>query len=518
MSSTSQSLWQQGNLLLDPIYSRFLILVSTFGLVFIIKHLIFGLTTSPKNPPPSPKRLPIIGNLHQLALPLHHSLFSLSKQYGPLLMLHLGRTPVVVISSADAAQEVMKTQDLTFASRYEFEINKKLLYAPKDVVTAPYGVYWRQMKTIFMVKLLSNKRVQTYRVVREKWTTMLMEKIERSSLTELNVSNLLSRIIFDIVCELVFGKSKKLDEETAEKFNKFLGELMKIVGGFDLGEVIPWLAWVSRVSGKDSRVERVAKEMDRILEDVIQERMHQDEDRTAKHFDDEDFVNTLLKIQKEEGSGTLIDRECVKAFLLETFAAGTDTTATLLEWEMSVLLQHPRVMKRLQDEIRGIAKGKPRITEEDLEKSKYLKAVVKETLRLHPPIPMPIPREARQDAKVMGYDVAAKTMVIANLWAIGRDPKAWENPDEFRPERFLDSSIDFKGNDFQFIPFGAGRRGCPGISFATAINEIVLANLVNKFDWELPKGMRMEDLDMTESNDFTIRRKTPLLAVAIPHS
>jgi cytochrome P450 len=200
------------------------------------------------------------------------------------------------------------------------------------------------------------------------------------------------------------------------------------------------------------------------------------------------------------------------------FAVGTDTTHTALEWTMTELLKHPEVMKKAQDEIRRITGSKISVTQDDVEKTLYLKAVIKESLRLHPPIPTLIPRESTKDVKVQGYDILAKTRVIINAWAIGRDPSSWENPDEFRPERFLEGAIDFKGNDFQFILFGAGRRGCPGTTFASSVIEITLASLLHKFNWALPGGAKPEDLDITEAPGLAIHRKFPLVVIATPHS
>lgn len=176
-------------------------------------------------------------------------------------------------------------------------------------------------------------------------------------------------------------------------------------------------------------------------------------------------------------------------------------------------------MKKVQNELRLICTNKSDIiAQDDCEKMPYLKAVIKETLRIHPPIPLLVPREARNDVSIMGYDIVAKTMVIVNAWAIGRDPTIWDEPYEFRPERFLNSAVDIRGHDFQLIPFGAGRRSCPGISFAMVTNELALANLLDKFDWELPKGMKGEILDMTETTGLTIHKKEHLLAVATPYS
>lgn len=198
------------------------------------------------------------------------------------------------------------------------------------------------------------------------------------------------------------------------------------------------------------------------------------------------------------------------------FAAGTDTTYTVLEWAMSELLKHPEVMKKLQNEVREKAGEKEYINEDDLEKMLYLKAVMKETLRLHPPIPLLVPRESTQDIKLKSYQIKARTRVMINAWAIGRDPEVWEDAEEFRPERFLNNPIDFKGHDFMLIPFGAGRRGCPGVLFAMAVSEMAIANVAGKFKWTLPGGVDNKDLDMTEVSGLSIHRKFPLIAMASP--
>lgn len=197
------------------------------------------------------------------------------------------------------------------------------------------------------------------------------------------------------------------------------------------------------------------------------------------------------------------------------FVGGTDTTYTSLEWAISELIKHPRVMKKLQQEVREIAQGRPKITEKDLENLQhpYLKAVMKETMRLHTPLPLLVPRESTQDVKLMGYDIAAGTQVLINVWMIGRDPAIWEEPEDFKPERFLTTDIDYKGLHFELLPFGAGRRGCPGIQFAMALSKLALANLVYNFNFKIPQG-RGEDLEMSESIGLTVHRKNPLLVVA----
>ena len=202
----------------------------------------------------------------------------------------------------------------------------------------------------------------------------------------------------------------------------------------------------------------------------------------------------------------------------DMYAGGTDTTSTTLEWTMTELIRNPTTMKTLQNEVREVVGSKVEIDEKDLEKMLYLKAVTNESLRLHPPIPLLVPRELTQDTKVLGYDIISGTRVLINAWAIARDSLLWEKPEQFYPERFLETNIDYKGLYFELIPFGAGRRGCPGVTFATTVYELALAKLVHNFDFELPNGIKMEELDVSESSGLTMHKKFPLLVVVSPHT
>ena len=198
------------------------------------------------------------------------------------------------------------------------------------------------------------------------------------------------------------------------------------------------------------------------------------------------------------------------------FGAGSETSATTVEWAMSELLKNPELMKKAQNEVREVFGENGRVNEERLNQLKLLRSIVKETLRLHPSVHL-FQRECSENCVINEYEIPAKTKVLINAWAIGRDPCYWKEAEEFRPERFLDSSIDFRGTNFEYIPFGAGRRICPGISFALPSIELPLANLLYHFDWKLPNGMKFQDLDMTESFGLTVRRKNALFLIPIPY-
>ncbi|XP_057487215.1 cytochrome P450 736A117-like [Actinidia eriantha] len=425
------------------------------------------------------------------------------------MLLRFGSKPVLVVSSADAAREIMKTQDLVFVNRPRSIVISKLLYGSRDVAFSPYGEYWRQIRSLCVVHLLSNKRVLSFRAVREEETTLMIDKIKQSysysSSSVVNLTELFKSLTNNIVCRVASGR--KYSEE--RRFKELLVEFVDYLGFFDVGDYIPWLWWVNKINGLYGRVERVAKELDDFIEGVVEE--HERGERKGGH---EDFVDVLLQVQRENvASGSPIHRESVKAVILDMFAAATDTTASVLEWVMAELLGHPLILKKLQSEVREIAGVKQAITEDKLEKMPYLKAVIKETLRLHPPIPLLLPRESMRDTQVMGYNIAARTQVFTNVWTIGRDPSLWARPDEFWPERFMDSLVDFRGHDFEFLPFGAGRRGCPGIQFGTSVDELALANLMGNFNFSLPVG---EELDMSEAAGLAVYKRTALLAVVTP--
>ncbi|XP_065874495.1 cytochrome P450 736A117-like [Euphorbia lathyris] len=360
--------------------------------------------------PPSPPTFPIIGNLHQLSLHPQRSLQKLAEIYGPIMLLHLGSVPALIISSADMAREIMKTHDIIFSDRPQSKLLKILVYDQKDIAVAPYGEYWRQMKSITVVHLLSNKRVQSYKNVREEEANLMIEQIKSSS-SPVNLSKIMANTTNDIVCRVALGK--KYGER---RFR----DLSSALGIFDVGDFIPWLGWVSSAKGLYAKAEKVAKNMDEFLDKVVDEHLAKDNWKAESR--NKDFVDVLLWIQKENIAGFPIDKTSIKAIIQDVFNAGTDTTVSALEWVMAELLRNPEAMKKLQNEIREIAKNKSEIIEDDLHKLPYLKAVIKEALRLHPPLPLLVPRVSTQDVKVKGFNIAAGTQVFINVYAIGRDP------------------------------------------------------------------------------------------------
>nr|QWK52360.1 cytochrome P450 71A26-1 [Isatis tinctoria] len=391
------------------------------------------------------------------------------------MLLHFGCVPVLVASSADAARDILKTHDRVFASRPQSKIFEKLLYNGRDVAVAPYGEYWRQMKSVSVLHLLSNKMVRSFRDVREDEISLMMEKIRKSTSLPVNLtlSELLGSLTNDVICRVALGRKYGVNTD----FKELIERLTKLLGVFSVGSYVPWLGWIDWIRGLDGQLEKTGNDFDEFLERVVQDHVDGNGDRN-------DFVDLLLAVQRDKTVGFEIDRISIKAIILNVFVGGTDASYTLMEWAMTELLLHPECLNILQKEVRTVCKRKSSVPEEDLQNMKYLKAVIKETLRLHPPLPLLIAHESTQDVRLRDYHIPAGTQVMINAWAIGREAATWgQDAEEFKPERHLGSSVDFRGQDFELIPFGAGRRICPAISFAAVLNELVLADLVHQFDW-----------------------------------
>ncbi|KAK1398887.1 Psoralen synthase [Heracleum sosnowskyi] len=329
-----------------------------------------------------------------------------------------------------------------------------------------------------VLQLLSSKRIQSFRNVRDEEVALLIQRIKDSPSKVINLKNLFATLANNIVCRVALGK--KYEGGRGVAFKKLLEELSELLSYSGLGIYIPWLYWVDNFKGVKRRVEKVANELDDFLEGVVTDHIIALENNGAVN---QDFVSILLEnLKKKTDNGFSIDKECIKAVTMDMFTAGTNTTSSTLEWTMAMLMKNPDIMDKLQNEVRNISRGNTRILEDDLQDMQYLKAVIKESMRINTPTTL-LSRKAREDVKVMGYEIKARTRVFINVWAIARDPTLWDNPEEFWPERFLNNPIDYKGLHFEYLPFGAGRRGCPGIQFGMAVNELALANVVNTFNF-----------------------------------
>nr|AJD25155.1 cytochrome P450 CYP71AT91 [Salvia miltiorrhiza] len=488
-----------------------LLLILAASLLFLF-HRRKTVQKSP--PPPGPRGLPFIGSILQLdpAAP-HIYLWKLSLKYGPLMSMKLGSVPVIVVSSSDIAKQVLKTHDLVFSSRPKLLGQHKLFYKGLDVAFAPYSDSWRETRKICVVHLLSIKRVQSFRPTREEEVSRMVTNLSAGSGRVANLTAVMLDLTSTLICRVAFGKERDEGESRMRsRFDELMIESQAVQAGFAfVSDYLPWFGWVDRLNGMIAKLDRVFKDLDDFLEELIQQ--HLDPNRPKSK--NPNILELLIQLKNENSSSLALTWDHVKAILMDIFVAGTDTGAATVIWAMTALIKNPETMKRLQKEMSELVGERRQVDEDDLAKLPYLSAVVKEALRLFPPAPLLLPRESIQSCNINGYAIPAKTLVFVNAWAIARDPNSWENPDEFVPERFLNSGIDVIGTDFEVIPFGAGRRGCPGIAMGLATVELALANLVHSFHWELPPGITKEDIDTQVSPGLTMHKKNPLCLMPI---
>ncbi|KAH9669723.1 hypothetical protein KPL70_021909 [Citrus sinensis] len=410
----------------------------------------------------------------------------------------------IVVSSPQAA-EFLKTHDLIFASRPPLQATKYISYQQKNFAMAPYGSYWRKIRKLCTQNLLTNAKINYFQPIRKEELDLLIEYFKEAARAPcvVDISAKLSAVSANMTCRMVLGKKRSDDEFDERGFETVIQEDFELVGKPNLGDYIPQIAGLD-LQGLTKRLKAVAKVFDAFMEKIIDEHIQsKDENRT------QDFVDVMLSF---EGSEDTEKKDRTRAYQSRSYdlevckisfgfrmkivpvrvepgqdfagsvwdllAGAIDTSPTVVEWALSELIKHPT-----------------------------------ETLRLHPVTPLLVPCESMEDCTVNGFHIPRKSRVIINAWAIGRDPKAWNDPEKFFPERFVGSSVDVRGRNFQLLPFGSGRRGCPGIQLGLTVVKQVTAQLVHCFDWELPEGMLPTELDMTKEFGLVTPRAKHLLVV-----
>ncbi|PHT92655.1 hypothetical protein T459_00537, partial [Capsicum annuum] len=400
--------------------------------------------------PPGPRGLPIVGFLPFLRPNLHHQLTELSQQYGPIYKFWLGSRLCVVLNSPSLAKQVVCDQDSVFANRDLPIAGLVATYGGIDIALSPYGSYWRDMRKLFVREMLSNRNLEA-------------------------------------CYSLGDTRSERLSEMCIPRFD--LQALQK-------------------------EMEAMLKLIDSILDPLINQCMKSLSDKREVEIqrnEKKDFIQILLELMEQKDIGISLDLMKIKAIVMDIMIGGTDTTITTVEWVMVELLNTPQIMAKVQQELKDVVGVNNIVEESHLPNLHYLDAVLKETLRLHPALPLLFPKHPSQSAIVGGYTIPEGTKVFLNAYAIQRDPQVWESPLEFQPERFLNSTnLEYAGNNMNYLPFGSGRRICAGLPLAEKMLMFVLASLLHSFDWKLPEG---ENVDLSEGFGFVIKKNERLFAI-----
>ncbi|KAL6603049.1 hypothetical protein ACP70R_043410 [Stipagrostis hirtigluma subsp. patula] len=456
--------------------------------------------------PPGPWQLPVIGSLHHIVGQLpHRAMRDLARRHGPVILLRLGEVPTLVVSSREAARGVMKTHDAAFASRPLSATVRALTDGGRDIIFAPYGEFWRQLRKVSVTEVLSARRVLSFRAIREEEVAAMLRACAAAAAESrpVEMRARISALVADTTVRAVIGGRCK----DCDVFLRELNRAIQLSAGFNPADLWPSSSLVGRLSGAVRRAEECRGTVFGILDGIITEHLERMDSGGAG--EPEDLLDVLLKIQRDGGLQIELDLDVIKAVVFEIFGAGSETTATTLEWAMAELIRNPKAMERATAEVRRVFAAHRTVPEHALGELRYLHLVIRETFRLHAPLPLLLPRECQEPCRVLGYDVPRGATVLVNVWRFeaGGDAGAGE--------------VDFKGADFELLPFGAGRRMCPGMAFGLANVELALASLLFHFDWEAPGLADPAEFDMTEAFGITARRKAnlllrPVLRVPVP--
>ncbi|XP_068640219.1 geraniol 8-hydroxylase-like isoform X1 [Aristolochia californica] len=490
----------------------FAILFSSLLVLWILRRFLKNSSSLAGKLPPGPVPAPLVGSLFKLGDEPHRSLAVFAATYGPLMSLRLGQVTTVVVSSAAMAKKVLQRNDQSFAGRSVVDAVRVLGHEGASMVWLQPGQHWRRLRSLCNTCIFSSQRLDASQGLRRRKVEELLAHVSNSALSgkTVDIGKVAFVTILNLISNTVFSVDMvDIDSQTAQEFKDLVWAILEEAGKPNLVDCFPILRPID-----PQGIRRRMRSYLQILHDVFEKEIQDREvSRSAsKYRRRNDFLDALLD-QKENGAE--LSRIELKSLFADLFVAGSDTSSDTLEWAMAELLRNPEAMARARSELGEIiGKGK-QVEESDVCRLPYLQAIVKETLRLHPPAPFLIPHRAECDVEISGYTIPKHTKVIVNVWAIARDSKIWADPTCFKPERFLGSKVDYGGQHFELIPFGAGRRICPGLPLAFRMVHLLLASLLHSFCWTLPDGMGAEDLDMKEKFGITLQKSAPLVAVPL---
>ncbi|KAI3727513.1 hypothetical protein L6452_16129 [Arctium lappa] len=487
-------------------------------LILAILCYKFTFSTTPNGAPslpPGPRGLPIVGYLPFLGHDLHKQFTNLARSYGPIFKLQVGSKVHVVINTLDLAKTVVRDQDEIFANRKPSIAAATSTYGGQDIVWSNSNSYWRNLRKILVQEVLSNKSLEACQSYRRDEVRKTIKKVYDKIGTAIDINEISfsteANVLTSIIWENTSAELGAKDSNLVGELQMIVSEIVELVSQPNISDLFPNLAWLD-LQGVERKMKKKLKQLDRIFTSIIDDRIKFKSKRSndaTEHERNKDFIQILLDLM-EEKKATSLNITQIKALLVDIMVAGTETTTTLIEWAMAEIMQDVNVMKRVQEELEEIVGLNNIVEESHLPKLQYLDAVIKETFRLHPVVPFLIPRSPTQSCTVGSYTVPKGCIVFLNVWAIQRDPENWDNPLEFKPERFLENKWDYVGNNLKFFPFGSGRRLCPGVSLAEKMQMYVLATLLHSFDWALPKG---EEHDLSDKFGITLKKRKPLIAI-----
>jgi cytochrome P450 len=523
--------------LFSAAYTIFASLLLFLSLSWISKKLYANTKRAAPAPPEATGAWPLLGHLHLLGgpQPAHITLGNMAEKHGPLFTMKLGVHRALIVSSCDIAKECLTTNDKAFADRPKYLAPELMGYNFAMFGFSPYGPYWRQVRKIATLELLSNHRLKMLSSVQESEVEASIKEIydlcnnnnnNKSRVASVEMRRWFADTSLNAIMRIVVGKrlseaTTPSEDEENERLRNSIREFSLLAGEFVISDALPYLRWFD-YGGKEKAMKQTAKELDGFLEKWLEDhKLNRNIYGDEMKVENDDFMGMMLSLlhNAEKSTNTYGFDTINKATCLALILGGTDTTAVTLTWALSLLLNNRQVLKKAQSELdQHVGRDRQSVKESDIKNLVYIQAIVKETLRLYPAAPLALPHKSTDDCTVGGYHIPAGTRLFVNLAKVQRDPRVWSNPCQFEPERFLKSGssckdFDVRGQNFELIPFGSGRRACPAISFALQVMQLVLANLLHAFEITTPSD---EAVDLSETAGLTNLKATPLHVLLTP--
>ncbi|KAJ0620737.1 putative geraniol 8-hydroxylase [Helianthus annuus] len=455
--------------------------------------------------PPGPIGFPIIGNLFELSQKPHESLAKLAQKHGPFMTIRLGSITSVVASTPDAARQILQRNDDACSSRPIPQVVTALKHPEAAILWMPPNQTWRTIRKALNIYLTNPHKLDNLSHLRQKVVDQTLEFVKKKEHVDIG------KLAFSIALNQMSNTFLSLnvtsyDSDNINGFKTAIETAMEVQGKFNVADIFPVLKPLD-----PQNIRRQAKAvfgwLDEVIDGFVTERL-----KGELRFGD--MLDSLLEYSREnEDRFNLIH---IKALLVDLFIAGTDTTSNIITWAMTELLLNPDMLSRVREEVNQVVGKDGKIKEAEILGLPYLDAVIKETMQLHFPTPLLAPHRTQREVKLGNYIVPTNTQIIVNAWAIAREPSYWESPSLFMPERFLRNEVDYKGQDFEFIPFGSGRRRCPGMALGHRMVSLMVASFVYHFDWKLPHAK--DEMDMNDVFGLSLQKATPLVAIPIPLS
>ncbi|KAL4583464.1 hypothetical protein LXL04_008037 [Taraxacum kok-saghyz] len=457
-------------------------------------------------PPTLFPSLPVIGHLHLLKKPLYRTFAKISAKHGPILLIRFGSRRVLLISSPSAAEECLTKNDVIFANRPRMLAGKIFGSNYTSLGWSSYGDHWRNLRRISTIEIFSSHRLNDFSDIRADEGTLMIRKLISDSSSPVNFTSVFHELKLNLIMRMISGKryfGGDMEEE-GKRFHEIIKETTLLEDTSFIGDHLPIMKWFG-MNGLENKMIKLQKKRDVFFQTLI-DQLRKENRIEPENKKKNTMIGVLLQLQITDPE--YYTDELIRSFCMNLLTAGTDTSASTMTWALSLLLNHPHVLKKAQNQIGSHVGNNRLVNESDMNSLPYIRCIVYETLRMYPVVPLLVPHESSDDCKVGGYHVPSGTMLLINQWAMHHDPEIWTDPEKFQPERF-----ESKKDGFSFMPFGSGRRSCPGEGLAMRMVGLTLGLLLQCFDWE---RIGEEMVDMSEGSGLTMPKAKPLVAKCTP--